>query len=212
MTHYDENYFNWQKNIGYIGGFLNKFKFEDHVKENDVLMDFGCGGGYLLSQFTNKNKIGFEINPSAHKECEKNNVRVTDTFDDISDNSIDTIISNHALEHVPLPLETLKSLYAKLKTNGKIVIVIPCEQPSDHTFYYTPNDINQHLHTWCPMTFGNLATLAGFKVISCLPFQHKWCPDFKENYDKPDFHKRCVEHAKKEKNIQVKLVATKIEH
>ena len=208
MTHYDENYFNWQKQIGLIGGFLNKFKFEEHVEPNDFLMDFGCGGGYLLSQFKNK-RIGFEINRSAWRECEKNNVNVTDNFDDISDNCIDTIISNHAMEHVPLPLETLKNLYNKLKVGGKLIIVIPCEQPSESQFYYRAGDINQHLHTWCPMTFGNLATLAGFNVISCMPFQHKWCSDFKENYDKPDFHTRCIEHAKKEKNIQIKLVATR---
>jgi SAM-dependent methyltransferase len=209
MTHYDEKYFEWQKQIGVIGGTLNKFKFEDHVNKDDILMDFGCGGGYLLSQFNNKNKIGFEINKSAWVECAKNNIRVTDTFDDISNNSIDTIISNHALEHVPLPLEILKNLYMKLKPKGTMVIVLPCEQPSEHVFYYKPGDINQHLHTWCPMTFGNLVTLAGFKVISSVPFQHKWCPDYKENYNKPDFHERCFEYAKQQNNIQIKLIATK---
>lgn len=67
------------------------------------------------------------------------------------------------MQHVPFPLNTLKELYKKIKVNGKIIIVIPCEQPSESSFYYKSNDINQHLHTWCPMTFGNLATLAGFK-------------------------------------------------
>ena len=52
------------------------------------------------------------------------------------------------------------------------------------------------------MTFGNLVKLVGFKVISCLPFHHQWCPDFKENYNKPDFHKRCREYAKKNNNIR----------
>jgi len=69
MAHYDEKYFEWQKEIGVIGGYLNKFKFEEHVKDSDVLMDFGCGGGYLLKEFKNENKFGFEINRSAWKEC-----------------------------------------------------------------------------------------------------------------------------------------------
>ena len=51
MTHYNHEYFNWQKNIGYVGGFLNKFKFENNVNKTDILMDFGCGGGYLLDNF-----------------------------------------------------------------------------------------------------------------------------------------------------------------
>ena len=180
MTHYDKKYFDWQSEAGKIGGFLNKFKFNNEVKNTDVLMDFGCGGGYLLKNFNNVQKIGFEINKSAWPICKANEVSVYDNFDDISDNSIDTIISNHAMEHVPLPLQSFQNLYKKLKPNGSIVIVIPCEQHSEQSFYYKPNDINQHLHTWCPMTFGNLATLAGFKVISCVPFQHQWCPDLKK--------------------------------
>jgi SAM-dependent methyltransferase len=208
-SHYDEHYFEWQKQIGVIGGMLNKFKFERHIREEDRILDFGCGGGYLLAQFPNTHKTGFEINTHAHAECAKNGIEVTDSFDTLEDNSFDVIISNHALEHVPLPLETLKQLQKKLKVGGRLVVVLPCEQPNEMGFYYKPDDINQHLHTWCPMTFGNLATLAGFNVQECLPLQHKWCPDYKENYNKSDFHARCIEYAKREKNIQIKLVATK---
>lgn len=209
MSHYDANYFNWQKEIGYIGGILNKFKFERHVKKEDILMDFGCGGGYLLNNFVNPNKFGFEINKSAIIECEKKNIKVFSNFDDIPNNSIDTIISNHAMEHVHNPLETFRQLHLKLKTGGKIVIVIPCEQPSEANFYYKPNDINQHLHTWCPMTFGNLATLAGFNVIECFTFQHQWIPNYQNEYKNPGFHEKCVEYAKKNGNIQICLVASK---
>ena len=209
MSHYDKDYFNWQKNIGKIGGILNKFKFENDVKDTDILMDFGCGGGYLLDNFNNEKKIGFEINRSAWEEIKKKGIDVYDNFDDILDNSIDTIISNHAMEHVPLPLESLKNLYKKLKPNGKIVIVIPCEQPSESIFYYKPNDVNQHLHTWCPMTFGNLVTLSGFKVEQCIPFHHQWIPSYQTDYKNKDFHEKCVEYAKKNNNIQIKLIAIK---
>ena len=77
------------------------------------------------------------------------------------------------------------------------MIVIPLEQPTERQFYYKEGDINQHLNTWCPMTFGNLATLAGFKVLSCDVFQHQWTPDFKTTWMNPDFHERCREYAKK---------------
>ena len=209
MIGYNNEYYNWQKEIGIIGGKLNKFKFEQEIKETDTLMDFGCGGGYLLDNFNNKKKIGFEINRSAWEDIKSKGIEVYDNFNEIEDNSIDCIISNHAMEHVPLPLEILKSLYKKIKKNGKIIIVIPCEQINEKSFHYRPGDINQHLHTWCPMTFGNLATLAGFKVLSCDTFQHQWCPDYKVNWMKPDFHSRCRQYAKKNKNIQIKLVATK---
>jgi len=209
MSHYNDEYFNWQKNIGYIGGFLNKFKFENNVDKTDILMDFGCGGGYLLDNFENEQKFGFEINESAIDECKRKNIKVYNNFSDIENDSIDSIISNHAMEHVPLPLETLKNLYTKLKPGGKIIIVIPCEQPSEEIFYYRPNDINQHLHTWCPMTFGNLVTLAGFKVIECDVFQHKWTPTYTTEYQQPDYHQKCIDYAKQCVNYQIKLVATK---
>ena len=123
------------------------------MKDADVLMDFGCGGGYLLNNFNNTKKFGFEINKAAWEECKKHGIDVYDKFEDIEDNSIDVIISNHAMEHVPLPLNTLKDLYKKLKIGGNIVIVIPCEQPSESSFYYKPDDINQHLHTWCCLLY-----------------------------------------------------------
>ena len=209
MSHYNKEYFNWQKQGAVVGGYLNKFKFEEHINSNDTVLDFGCGGGYLLNNFKNIIRKGFEINEYTWEECKKNGVEVTKNYDSIENDSIDVIISNHAMEHVPNPFEVLQELYKKLKKDGKLVIVIPCEQPNEQGFFYKPNDINQHLYTWCPMTFGNLVNLAGFKVLSCQPFQHQWCPDFKENYNKPDFHKRCREYAKKNNNIQIKLVATK---
>jgi SAM-dependent methyltransferase len=209
MSHYNDEYFKWQRGVGEIGGILNKFKFENDVYDADVLLDFGCGGGFLLSNFKNEHKYGFEINELARKNCDSLGIKTFNAFDDIDDNFFDKIISNHAMEHVPIPLNTFKDLYAKLKPGGSVIIVIPYETPNEQQFYYTKKDINQHLHTWCPMTFGNLAVLSGFDVISCEPLQHQWCPDFKENYNQPDFHKRCMEHAKKNGNIQVKLVATK---
>ncbi len=209
MSHYDKKYFDWQKGVGEFGGILNKFKFENEITNEDIILDFGCGGGFLLNNFENKNKYGFEINDSAAEHASNLGIKIFNDFNQIEDNFFDKIISNHAMEHVPLPLNTLKELYAKLKPNGKAIIVIPCEQPQENGFYYKPNDINQHLHTWCPMTFGNLASLAGFKVISCMPFQHQWCPDFKETYTQSDFYERCVKYAQKNNNIQIKLIATK---
>jgi SAM-dependent methyltransferase len=208
-AYYDEQYFEWQKKIGKIGGFLNKFKFENEVKSQDVLMDFGCGGGYLLNSFDNVTKMGFEINKTAHAEILEKGISVYDKMEDIENNSIDTIISNHALEHVPLPLLTFQDLYKKIKIGGKLVIVIPCEQKNESGFNYSPNDRNQHLHTWCPMTFGNLATVAGFKVLECSTFQHQWCPDFQQKYNDANFHQRCRDFAKHNGNLQIKLIATK---
>ena len=70
-------------------------------------MDFGCGGGYLLDNFTNTKKIGFEINKSAWNEIISKGITAVNDFSSIHDDSIECIISNHAMEHIPSPIEVL---------------------------------------------------------------------------------------------------------
>ena len=172
-SHYDDQYFNWQKSIGEFGGWANKTKFATHISKDHVVMDFGCGGGYLLKNFECKKKLGVEINPAAAETARKNGLEVYNQVVEVADNFVDVIISNNALEHTHHPLDELKNLYQKLKTGGKIVFVVPCENISSK---YKPDDINQHLYSWSPMNIGNLFTLAGFKVIESSPYIHKWPP------------------------------------
>lgn len=211
MTHhYDAKYFEWQKQIGFVGGILNKFKFEGDINRKDgIIMDFGCGGGYLLNNFEAKEKIGFEVNKICWEQCEKFGIKMYDNFDNISDNYIDYIISNHAFEHVSDPYYNFKQLYKKLKSDGKLIIVIPCEQPNEDAFRYKEDDNNQHLYTWCPQTFGNLAKLAGFKIISCNAFQHQWTPKWTTDYKNANYHQLCMQYAQRNNNYQVRLVAKK---
>lgn len=210
MTHYNTEYFDYQKKIGKIGGYLNKFKFDSHIPDPNIsLLDFGCGGGYLLEQINAKSKLGFDISASALEECKSRNIPVTNNLAEIDNNSQDIIISNHALEHVPNPLQSLEALRTKLKVGGKMIIVVPCEQPHEEGFTYKEGDINQHLHTWCPQSLGNLANLAGLKVISCDSLQHQWHGDWQSRYKEPSFHKECFRYAEKNNNYQIKLVCTK---
>jgi 2-polyprenyl-3-methyl-5-hydroxy-6-metoxy-1,4-benzoquinol methylase len=63
--HYNHKYFSWQKSIGEFGGWANLPKFMDYIKPEYNIIDFGCGGGYLLKNIECKHKIGIEVNPSA---------------------------------------------------------------------------------------------------------------------------------------------------
>ena len=44
--HYDDDYFDWQAEAGEFGGWANQTKFVDYISKDDVVLDFGCGGGY----------------------------------------------------------------------------------------------------------------------------------------------------------------------
>ena len=159
--------------MGEFGGWANQTKFLEYISDNSRVLDFGCGGGFLLRNLKCSKKVGVEVNPSAIDTARANGVEVFSRVDDVPDEYVDVIISNSALEHTLQPLQELKSLYKKLAPGGKIVFIVPCESIS---YAYQPNDINHHLYSWSPMCLGNLFTEAGFSVHQCKPYIHKWPP------------------------------------
>lgn len=209
-AHYSLEYWNYQRPIGEAGGVLNKFKFEHYIRPSDVVLDFGCGGGFLLNNLACARRLGIEISPFARQNAEQLGIQVFSSYAEVPDGSVDVIISNHAFEHVQNPFEVLQGLHAKLRVGGKIAIVVPCEQPHELNFSYRPDDVNQHLYTWCPMSLGNLVTHAGYAVLEAQPLQHQWTPDFLTAYrSEPleQYHARCREFAQNNGNVQVRVVA-----
>ena len=178
-NHYDSNYFAWQKSIGLFSGKACSFKFCSSVSSNDTVLDFGCGGGYLLKNLVCKKKIGIEPNHSAHEESKTNKIEIFDSPFEVlkayGEESIDLIISNNALEHTLDPLNEIKNLFPLLKKGGKIHFVVPCDS---YKFKWKENDINNHLYSWSPMNLGNLFTEAGYKVMKVQPYIHKWPPKY----------------------------------
>ena len=169
--HYGETYFGWQSTIGEFGAWANLSKFRDFIRSEDNVLDFGCGGGYLLQALRCRGKLGIEVNETARQEAASRGVTTFRQAADVSEEWADLIISNHALEHTHSPLSELQALYPRLKPGGKIVFVVPSEAISKR---YRPNDVNHHLYTWSPMCLGNLFTEAGFVVESSLPYIHSW--------------------------------------
>ena len=174
MLKYDSEYFKWQNSIGQFGGKANLFKFSDYISSMDSVLDFGCGGGWLLKNINCRSKVGIEINDVARTFCrEINNITSYKFLSEVESNTINVAISNHALEHVDNPLEILKEILEKLVPGGKAIFVVPSESVFNK---YSPNDINMHLYSWNPQTIGNLFTKAGFNVLDIKPIWHKWIP------------------------------------
>lgn len=175
-AHYDKKYFDWQVSIGGFGGWANLSKFIKYISHDSEVLDFGCGGGFLLKNINCKKKVGIEVNPSAAEIARKNGIEVFGSVTEVPDGYVDVIVSDNALEHTLQPLEELKVLQKKLKLGGKIIFVVPCESIS---YRYKPNDVNHHLYSWSPMCIGNLFTEAGFSVIESKPYIHKWPPKYR---------------------------------
>lgn len=173
--YYNSKYFNqYQKKIGEFGGIANSFKFKKYINDENSILDFGCGGGFLLNNLKAKSKLGIEINPVARNYCMNEfKINCYDSLDKVKDNSIDIIISNHALEHTTNPNLIISSLYKKLKKNGKIVVVVPLDS---FLYKYKKNDVNKHLFSFSPMNLGNLFSANKFIVLKTGIIFHKWPP------------------------------------
>lgn len=175
-NYYDESYALYQIPIGEFGGWANLTKFQKYIREGFNVLDFGCGGGFLLKNIKCKGKIGVEVNESARRQAKAINIKVVASIDEVEDNWADLVISNHSLEHTLHPLKALQQLYMKLKKGGQIVFVVPCESVSHR---YRPNNVDRHLYSWSPMSLGNLFREAGFHIEESKSYIHKWPPFYR---------------------------------
>lgn len=175
---YGKDYFEWQAKYGDFGSIVDQEKFSKYITSKTKLLEFGCGGGYLLAKLQAKDKIGIEINPIARKQAVKNGVKVVSNTGKIKDGWADLVISNHALEHCHNPLLEIRNLAKKIKKGGKIIFVVPHERNTR----YHKNDVNQHLYTWSELNLANLFRLAGYKVISVETRKTAWPPLYRQIY------------------------------
>lgn len=176
--YYNDDYFAWQKESGEFGAKVEFFKFSKFINEENTVLDFGCGGGYMLAKLTANRKIGVEINDVARQQASKKGIEVYKFTSDVPDCICDIIISNHVLEHTLNPYEELKMLNSKLKKNGKMIFVVPNEKKKK----WNPNDINKHLYTWAEINIGNLFDAAGYNVLSVKELHYRWPPYFLKFY------------------------------
>lgn len=169
---YDSSYYEWQRDVGRLAAAACGFLYEPYVGPRDTVLDFGCGGGFMLARLTCGVRLGVEVNPVAREEAARQGLAAHASLDEVPPGSVDVIISNHALEHVEDPLAELRKMRRILRPGGRLVIVTPFERRSR----WRPGDINQHLFTWSPMNLGNLVGRAGFEVRSAEVVAHRFPP------------------------------------
>jgi|688.fasta_scaffold509855_2 SAM-dependent methyltransferase len=180
-----ERYFNWQNELGAINGEINARKFASFILESDEVLDFGCGGGHLLNSLKAKSKFGVEINKIARESASKFCTQVFESIEEVPDSSVDVVISNHALEHVPYPIAALSELRRVLRPDGRVVIYVPIDDWRTQR-KYNPDDINNHLNTWTPQLMGNSLKEAGFdpNQVSFRIVTQAWFPRYVHYYKK----------------------------
>jgi SAM-dependent methyltransferase len=174
MIGYKQEYFNWQKKLGLLGGKYDKYKYMPYINKNDCILDFGCGGGYILQSLNIPNSFGVEPNDSAREECTLKGLQVEASIDNFEKKYFDLIYSNHVFEHLDSPLETAITLRSFLKDNGLLLVAVP----NECNVKYVPNNIDQHIYTWSEINLGNLLLKAGFQILEVKTIKFRWTPRF----------------------------------
>jgi len=99
-----------------------------------IIMDIGCGDGYMLSQINKKHSnssfIGISVcNDDISLARKRHGVKVK--FGDMhsipqNENTVDTILARHVLEHSPMPLFALFEMHRIMKKGkGILAVVLP---------------------------------------------------------------------------------------
>lgn len=131
--------------IGYrLGGFVyKKFVKEIEFKNNQRILEFGCGGGCLTKHVVKKldnnsfvtsiDISDFWVNKAKKrlKKYEYINIITGNIYDlDIKEGSFDTVLIHYVLHdiHIADRENIIKTLKDKLKINGKIYIKEPTKE------------------------------------------------------------------------------------
>jgi SAM-dependent methyltransferase len=167
--HYDAAYFQWQDPIGETMARVYAPVIAVHVDRDDHVVDFGCGGGHLLTALDVRSRTGIEVNPSAAAYARARGIRVVAKTLELDDGIADVVVSTHALEHVRDPYQELCRLRRVLRPGGKLVLWLPID---DWRARDRGADPHRHLFTWTPRLLRNLLVEAGFSVESCQVLTH----------------------------------------
>ena len=136
------------------------------IPENGGILDFGCGQGQLLDQFSRRfphcELCGYEIT-SQHQESLQRIPQFRRLFTgDLSriDRTFDLIVFNHSLEHLCNPINVLRQIQQRLAPEGNLLIQIPDLESNPFDLI-----VADHVCHFSFETLSALLTSAGFEVV-----------------------------------------------
>ncbi len=168
---YDNNEDNSPVFQSHLDGLVHTI-IHDNKVQNCTIVEVGCGKGKFLRQLVEKgNNIGYGFDPSYKGPLTEFNGRLNfkkEYYDTrFSNIKADVVISRHVIEHVPDPIEMLKTIRKTLvnSQNAKVFFETPTVSWTlknnavwdfgyEHCSYFTPESLT------------TLFELAGFRVNS----------------------------------------------
>ena len=124
---------------------------------------------YLLARLIKK---GVENNPKASLISQKNDIKIHENTNELSDNSFDLITLWHVLEHLPDPEETFKKIFNLLNKSGYLIIAVPNVYSIEKDHYrenWAGFDVPRHLWHFSTPFLINFASKYNFELIRIRP-------------------------------------------
>jgi SAM-dependent methyltransferase len=137
---------------------FSRLYFAPEERQLDVL-DYGCGLGQTIAALPHA--YGYDASREAVAIARAHGVMILDSTAEIPTAGFDIVICRHTLEHVPDPLDVLKAMRSYLRSNGKLILILPKEK------YFTTSfepDEHMHIYAWNFRCINNLLSLAGMRA------------------------------------------------
>ena len=147
--------------------------YQPYVDSTATLLDFGCGGGALLSTLTCGRRLGVEPLEDSRTAAIERGLEVVPSLDSVPDACVDVVISHHALEHCTQPFTELCHVWRVLKPGGKLVLMVPIEDWRVQR-HARPDDRHHPLFAWTPLIMGNMLVEAGFVGVTSQVVSEAW--------------------------------------
>jgi len=188
----------------------NAWIFQDFINSTDSVLNFWCGGGYLLDALACGDKFGIDASAKYRDHAQSTfGFRVAPNFDGF--NNLDVVISSHSLARMPHPLQTLNDAYKSLRDGGTLVLLVPCYSRKNK---FTEFNFEQHLYSWSPNDIGNLVRRAGFTILAVERICHRIPPKgslLLKYFGERAFHLMCGAYGWLFANqTQIRVVALKM--
>lgn len=144
------------------------------------LLDIATGSGYIAVEMAKLglNVIATDLTPKAINNLNKyknklslKNMKTKISLAeklDLPDNSVDYVVANAILEHIPEEKQAVKEWKRVLKNNGKIFITVPLKFRYIYPFLWLPNYIHDrnigHLRRYDKKSLQNVFKLPAVKI------------------------------------------------
>lgn len=92
-----------------------------------TIADFGCGAGDFLRIVANdcQSSFGIELQQDYVEGLRSAGIPCMESVADFGDSFFDAIFAFHVIEHLPEPIEVIKSLHSKLTSGGVLIVEVP---------------------------------------------------------------------------------------